>query len=307
MRNSVGHQTRRPAFRASPDTESATKLAASVVDIASLPMACTRVTHLANDPQSSAQEIAEVVSLDPGLSGRLLKLVNSAYYALPDKVDTVSSAVRVLGTDALRNLALATGAIATLNKIGNELVDMEEFWRTSVHCALLSRELSRVVFRSSPEQFFAIGLLHGIGQLVMASQAPDHTLEVRKRLRVPGAQRVATELDVFGFSFADVGAELMQAWQLPASLSEPVRYQVRPVQAAGYGIDAAIVHIASSLSELEKLRGVEPYAAQLVVESAVWRLAGLVEDVAARVLDDVDEQWFEVLEILSPGSFSIRY
>lgn len=307
MRNTVLHRIKRLAPRESPDTDGATKLAASVCDIASLPMACTRVTQLADDPQSSAQQIAEVVSLDPGLSGRLLKLVNSAYYALPDKVDTVSSAVRVLGTDALRILALATGAIATLNKIGNELVDMEEFWRTSVHCALLSRELSRVVFRSSPEQFFAIGLLHGIGQLVMASRDPDRALEVRTRMSIAGAERVATELDVFGFSFADVGAELMRAWQLPASLSEPVRYQVRPMQAAGYEIDAAIVHIASSLIEFEKLRGAEPSAARPVVESSVWRLAGLVEDVAARVLDDVDEQWFEVLEILSPGSFSIRY
>jgi len=248
-----------------------------------------------------------VVSLDPGLSGRLLKLVNSAYFALPEKVDTVSRAVRVLGTDALRNLALATGAIATLNKIGSKLIDMEEFWRTSVHCALLSRDLSRVVFRSSPEQYFAVGLLHGIGQLVMAREDPDRTLAVRKRLCVVGAERIAIEHDVFGFSFADVGAELMRVWQLPASLSEPVRYQAQPEQAAGYEIEASIVHIARSLIEFEKLRGAEAPSVRPAVESSVWRLAGLVEDCAGRVLDDVDEQWFEVLEILSPGSFSMPY
>lgn len=282
----------------------ATRLAASVRDIAALPTACMRVVQVANDPAASAGDIAEVVSCDPALAARALRLVNSAAYALPERVSTLSGAVRVLGTDGLRDLALASGAIGALDKLASPLLDMDEFWRTSVHCALVARELGAISRHAHPEQCFLAGLLHDVGALAIASREPEHWLEVQRRLEQAAAPRAGVELEVFGFTRADVGAELLCAWRLPEALVEPVRHIERPAAAGDYIGDAAILNIARALSSLDVARA-DGVAAPL--PSITWKLAGLAEHVAAEVLDQADARWFEVLEILAPGGVQLRY
>src|SRR5690606_20826800 len=109
------------------------QLADSVTELASLPGACTRVIGLADDPRAGAADLAEVITLDPGLAARLLRLVNSAYFARATPVDDLTTAVQVVGTEGLRNLALATGAMSAFRGIPSTLVDMDGFWNSSVH------------------------------------------------------------------------------------------------------------------------------------------------------------------------------
>ena len=113
-------------------------LVADITDLASLPGVCLRVMELADDPKASAADLAEVISHDPGLAARLLKLVNSAYFGLRNPVDDLGMAVRVCGTESLRTLALATGAVSAFKDIPNDLVDMDAYWNASVHCGLLA-------------------------------------------------------------------------------------------------------------------------------------------------------------------------
>ena len=88
-------------------------LVRDVAALASLPGACHRVMQLADDQRASAREMAEVIDLEPGLCARLLRLVNSPYYGLPCQIESVAHAVQIIGTNALRNLALATGAVTS--------------------------------------------------------------------------------------------------------------------------------------------------------------------------------------------------
>ena len=88
-------------------------LVRDVAALASLPGACHRVMQLADDQRASAREIAEIIDLDPGLCARLLRLVNSPYYGLLCQIENVAHAVQIIGTNALRNLALATGAVTS--------------------------------------------------------------------------------------------------------------------------------------------------------------------------------------------------
>ena len=185
-------------------------LVRDVAALASLPGACHRVMQIADDQRASAREMAEVIELDPGLCARLLRLVNSPYYGLPRQVESVAHAVQIIGTNALRNLALATGAVSAFKGIPTALVDMQSFWGASVHCGLLARALARIARHQQPERLFTAGLLHAVGQLVMYHQDPVRSRLVLDQIKLDPQIRPAIEQQVFGFTYYEVGAALLE-------------------------------------------------------------------------------------------------
>ncbi len=279
-------------------------LVRQVSALASLPGACQRVMQIAEDQRASAREMAEVISVDPGLSARVLRLVNSAYFRLPQPVDNVAHAVQVIGTNALRNLALATGAVNAFKGIPTTLVDMDAFWNASVHCGLLARALARIARHQQPERLFATGLLHAVGQLVMYTQAPARARVVLDQIRSQPQTRPAIEQQVFGFDYCDVGAALLEVWRLPPSMWLPIRYHRNPVAAPDYRTDTALLAIAQAVTavfEPDVKSGLPLSRAAPEIEAVAWLQSGLVAAVLPPALEEVDAQWFEVIEIISPG------
>ncbi len=279
-------------------------LVREVSALASLPGACHRVMEIADDQRASARDMAEVISLDPGLSARLLRLVNSAYYGLPRQVESVAQAVQLIGTNALRNLALATGAVSAFKGIPSSLVDMEAFWNASVYCGLLSRTLAKVARHQQPERLFATGLLHAVGQLVMYSQAPARARVVLDQIHAQPQSRPDIELQVFGFTYCDVGASLLEAWQLPPSIWLPIRYHREPNIATDYRTDTAIIYIAQAVTavfEPDVKTGTAGSHGTPAIDASAWLQSGLIDDVLPAAREQVDTQWFEVMEVISPG------
>ena len=105
-----------------------------ITDIPSLPEIFIRVNEVVNNPRSSLEDVGKVISEDTGLTARLLKIVNSAFYGFPSHIETISRAVTIVGTQQLRDLALATSVIRLFSGIPHDLLDMESFWRHSVAC-----------------------------------------------------------------------------------------------------------------------------------------------------------------------------
>lgn len=284
-------------------------LVADITDLASLPGVCLRVMELADDPKASASDLAEVIGHDPGLAARLLKLVNSAYYALRNPVDNLDVAVRVCGTEALRSLALATGAVSAFKGIPNDVVDMDAFWNASVHCGLLARALGRTARLTQPERLFVAGLLHAVGQIVMYNRMPAESRAVLEILRSDVHARAAAEQRIFGFDYAEVSAALLESWRLPQSLVEPVRCHLTPGTAVDFRHDAALLCIAREVTLLVepgfKTDRREPRPSP-VIPNAVWAQSQLVPAVLPNALEQVDAQWFEVIDIINPGG-SLAY
>lgn len=283
-------------------------LVRGVSTLASLPNACHRVIELADDRRASMHDIADVISVDPGLSARLLKLVNSAYYSLPQQVDNLSRAVQVVGTDSLRNLALATGAVQAFKGVPNTLVDMDAFWNASVHCGLLARSLARIARHRQPERLFAAGLLHAVGQLVLYTEAPEQAREVVQRLAETGASRCAIEHEIFGFDYCEVGAVLLETWQLPPTIWLPIRYHRAPQIAIDLQVDTALLSIAQAVTGVcePDFKCATPASAQEPgIDQEIWSQAGLSMNALTRAQEQASAQWFEVLEIICPGATMI--
>jgi len=280
---------------------SAEDLVAGVDDLLSLPDAATRLNALLTDPDVSMGDIAEVVALDPALTARVLRAVNSAYFGLRSRVDTISKAISMIGTSELHSLVLATSAAQAFKNISCKLVDMESFWQHSVRAGLAARGFAESSMRRHRERIFLSALMHDVGKLVLYHQLPDVAVKVLEAVKA-GQQQDEVEFALLGYTHATIGAVLLERWNLPASLTEPVRYHHDFAEAPGFQREAALVHLGSKVSHLmdrDREEGVPP---ALDVEEAVWTQAGCSAAELEEVMIDVDMHWLQVIEIVAPGS-----
>ena len=219
-------------------------------DLISLPEVALRVNELANNPDSSADDMASVISQDPALVVRMLKVANSAYYGLSNEVETISRAVSILGTNKIRDLVLSSSASQAFVGIPNDLITMQDFWHHSLYCGLLAQILSNKSKKTNAESIFIAGLLHDIGQLLMFNQLPEKSHE-SILLLMEGTEELETfeaERHIFGFDHMQVGAELVKSWKLAPVLQECVEFHHEPQNAKDFPAEVALINIANAVA-----------------------------------------------------------
>ena len=217
------------------------------VQLLSLPEVCLRIQQLADDPHADMADFAQLVAQDPALTTRLLKLVNSAYYGSPGRIDTLSRAVNMVGIAELRNLTLAMAAMEVFGGLENERFDMLSFWRHSVYCALLARFLAKRARVLHAERLFIAGLLHDVGRLLIFSLLPEPSARVLQRT-ARGEEVCAAEQAELGFDHAEVGHELLSLWQLPRELCVAVGSHHAPERAETARLETTLVHLANQIA-----------------------------------------------------------
>lgn len=217
------------------------------VQLLSLPEVCLRIQQLAEDPRADMAEFAQLVIQDPALTTRLLKLVNSAYYRFPGRVDTVSRAVNLVGIAELRNLTLAMAAMEVFGGLENERFDMLGFWRHSVYCALVARFLAKQARVLHAERLFIAGLLHDVGRLLIFGLLPEQAALIQQRVENRD-EICAAERAELGFDHAAVGYELLSLWQLPKELRIAVAFHHLPEVAEEARLEATLVYLANRIT-----------------------------------------------------------
>ncbi|HXK58061.1 MAG TPA: HDOD domain-containing protein, partial [Gammaproteobacteria bacterium] len=144
----------------------------------SLPDVSLQMNELMSRPDTTNQDLANIIAHDPALAAQLLKLVNSAYYGLPSKIETISQAITLIGHKELETLVIATSAISTFKDIPAHLVDMETFWFHSVTTGIVCRMIGRLRKIDGKERLFICGLLHKVGKLIIYSQYPAEAMRI---------------------------------------------------------------------------------------------------------------------------------
>lgn len=222
----------------------------AVEDLVSFPQAALRARDLLDSPTAGAAEIGEVINLDPGLSARLLKLVNSSFYQLPSPVDSISRAITLIGTRELSSLVLATSVNEAFATLSPAHFDMEKFWHRSVFCGLVAKELARPGGYGKAEELFLIGLLHDVGRLALFAHVPDQAQKILSRSAATGRGLSELEWEMLGFDAAYLGATLLERWHLPQSLWEPIRCQHLPDKAREYSVQAKLLSLALGVTNV---------------------------------------------------------
>ncbi len=189
------------------------------------PSIAMRVVWIADDPASSAKDLASAISLDPALSARLLRLANSAYYGLSGRVGNVGFAVTVVGFPTVRAMAAAT---ASGLFTAGERVAPDGFWEHGLAVATAASKLAdRLGIR--PPDAVALGLLHDLGSTLLFRSDPDRYDEVVRRSTRERIPLSVAELEAFGIAHDDAGARVFAAWRFPDSFVEAVGRHHDPV------------------------------------------------------------------------------
>ncbi len=260
----------------------ASDLAASLIEdvsyLVSPPDVCVKVFELVQSNDASAQEIGEVISRDPALTARMLRLVNSAFYNFSRRIDTVSRAVTIIGIRELYSLVIAVSAIKSFGNLPNNLVNIDTFWRHGIYTGLIARTLAKQCKVLHPERLFVAGLLHDIGSLVLYSRMPETCSDLL--LVCDGDEGILhqAELAELGFTHADLGGALLGTWMLPESLQEAVSYHHLPSYATQSELEASIVHLADNLANRSQLGAFcENPNLDAGVDASIWGAIGLKE------------------------------
>ena len=223
------------------------------VSIVSLPSVYYQFQEAMSDKNSSFAEIGEIIIYDSGLTTRLLKIVNSAYYGLPAKIEKVSHAIGWIGTDELSNLLLSTVVIDQFNSIPNSVINMESFWQHAIACGLIARKLASYNEVLDPEKFFVAGMLHDIGQIVLCTKLPELTLKILLEAQSQNQPLHVLEDHELGFNHAELGGRLLEKWNLSEFHIETTTFHHAPIFAPHYSMEASILHSADTLANILKL------------------------------------------------------
>jgi putative nucleotidyltransferase with HDIG domain len=294
------------------------------VELVSLPEVCLQVQNMADDPDCGAEDLGRLISQDTALTGRLLKLVNSAFYGFSARVETVSRAVSLVGIAELRNLTLAMYAAEVFADIPSDLMDMVSFWRHSVFTGLVARRLARECHVLHHERLMTAGLLHDVGRLLIFMKLPDEAKRIITEERLDHGEVCELEQSVLGFDHAEAGAQLLAAWKLPESLCEAVRLHHRPEATPAPAPEAAILHLANAVThylELAEEEHPSPYydpygaflnprraleeglvAAEIPAHPSVWEQPGLARADLEEVIVETAQAFDEVLDLFYPVS-----
>lgn len=279
------------------------QLAQEVETLFSLPDIAIRLNELIDLPNTSTQDLVEVVQLDAGIAATVLRLANSAWYGLPAKVDTISRAITLIGQRALRDLVLSTSVIRTFKGISAEFVDMRDFWDNSVTCGVVTRNLAQKVGMRETERMFLAGLLHKVGRLVFYASRPVQYRQVLQDRQHGEAAIIEAERAVFGFDYAQLGAALLRSWRVPAALDEVIEFQLTPLEAPNQAKEAAIVHMAGDIAfhmapDIKARFQLGEY--NLTFLESAWDTLNLERAVLAEIMQNSLIQSFELLEIINP-------
>jgi len=191
--------------------------------IPSLSPLVIQLIEVASDEKSSAKELAQIVEKDPGLTTRLIKLANSAFFGLREKVTTISRAIVILGFSRVRLMALTLSLRETfpLEKVGN--MDYGKFWKTSLYRASIARTLAKKV-KYKPEEAFINGLILEIGLLLLFATLTEKEKENFPGNTIPLKDLLAWEEKHFGINHRQIGEAAFKAWKFPEEVSQCQKY-----------------------------------------------------------------------------------
>lgn len=245
------------------------------------------------DPNLGFAELDRIILKDVNLTARILKIVNSAFYSFSSKIETVSRAASVIGTEQLSYILLSTVVMDKFQGIPENVINMDSFWRHSIACGLISKKLAVYKGELNSEKHFTIGMLHDIGRLVMCVNMPNRTWEILIRSNLDNQALHLTEKQELGFDHAQLGGALLKKWNLPEVYQEVAEYHHNPDQALHFPGEVAHCHLADIIANTLKLgcSGESFFVPKL--EARAWAKARPPQNISLTVIKDEIEEIFE--------------
>ena len=232
-----------------------TKAVADISHIATLPEVTMKIIQLVEDPDSTAQDLNKVITNDPALGARILKVVNSAFYGLPGQIGSINRAIVLLGLNAVKNIAIAA-SLSKLFRGGkiSESFDARDLWTHCIATATTTRMLASKAGLGLPDEAFLAGLIHDIGLMVQMQAMRAKFVETIQYFDEKGCTFREAEMAVIGATHEQFGMELCRTWKFPVSFQYVTGFHHRPQDLAEtHRALASLVCIADHITARLKL------------------------------------------------------
>lgn len=255
--------------------------------VPSLPEVVTQICRLVNDPNSDASQVHDLVVKDPSMAAKMLRMVNSVYYALPEPVHNLEQAIAILGFKTIRSIALSISVINMFQE-QNACFSMKSFWTHSVVSACLCRLVCEKAKVGDPELGFVIGLLKDLGKVLLVENAAEET---RSIIAVAREYKIAFHKaahEVIATDEAELGAWLCEKWALERNIVDTIRNQHNIDKAEDRKL-VAMCQFCEYICSLKKIRVSGSYDTPNI-DPATWKDLGLDKDALMHVLSVVNNE-----------------
>jgi HD-like signal output (HDOD) protein len=249
---------------------------------------------LVEDPDSTAQDLNKIITNDPALGARILKVVNSAFYGLPGQIASINRAIVLLGLNAVKNIAIA----ASLAKLfrGGQICpgfDPKDLWIHSVAVATATKQLGDRSGLGLPDEAFLAGLIHDVGIMVEIQARRAKFVEVFDQFQANEKMSLRqAEQNVLGANHEHFGAALCKAWKFPNSLTYVTGFHHRPLELAPqFRTLTSLVHIADIVAARAEV-GMSVSVDTREVASEILESVRLTQ----QIVDEVCEQLPQAME-----------
>lgn len=266
-----------------------------------LPGIAMKIVQTANNPKSAADDLSRLIMSDQSLAAKVLRLVNSAYYGIRNKVASVKQAIVILGFNTLKSLALSTAIMDKFATTGTiEGFSRGMFWKHSLGVAITNRLIARriVTQKEMEENFFMAGLLHDIGKVVLDQYFHEDFLRVINQMRATGQSFYRAEVEVNGLTHAEIGGMLASQWQLPEELVDAIRFHHTPENRTEHAAIISATHFSDILVKTKGYGSGGDTDISGLVESCVLNIGLTEADVAVIVGTEMDQEYAKAAEFL---------
>lgn len=272
-----------------------------VSHIATLPEITVKIIQIVENPDSTAQDLHKLISNDPALCARILKVVNSAFYGLPGQIASINRAIVLLGLNAVKNIAIA----ASLSKMfrGGQIspnFNAKDLWNHSIAVGSAVKLLAEKLRSGLPDEAFLAGLIHDLGIIVQMQTLRQQLIDAVEKHEKQNISFLEAELAVFGVTHQDFGLALCEKWKFPRSFSLVAGYHHRPLELdpAQRGL-ASLVYVGDILAARANL-GYAGTVASLEINPQVMNELKLSQSLIDEVLAALPEA-YEIASAVMAG------
>lgn len=213
--------------------EKAEQIKKRVRDIPSLPEIVNKVIELVQNPNSSAAQLARIIENDAGLTARVLRLVNSAYYGFPKQISSIQHAIAILGFTTIRGLVLSSSIFKVFAPVENvvKFLDYKKLWKHCLICALISKNINKKLRVCNDDNLFSASILHDMGKIILDQYDHGNFILSLTEVGTNFDDNSNAEKQYCGIDHCEAGHLISEHWNLPEVISQTVRYHHKPQNA----------------------------------------------------------------------------
>lgn len=221
----------------------------TIEQIPTLPVISTQIQNLFRNEHVTVKQIENIIDKDPPLAAKIMKLVNSSFYGVLNKVSTIEHALIILGFNEVRSITLGF-AIQNHFRTASTVFDPKRFWRHSIVCSQIAKYLAKHFKMVDDGTFFFSGLIHDIGKMVIDQYFPEEFEGIINYITMNKSTFSKAEKEILGVTHYQISAKLLQQWNFPQKVTMQIFYHHAPWYDKNFTSDSIVLYLSNILAKI---------------------------------------------------------